>query len=177
MLYKETVGTFTLELLKTLIDDQLLKDFFLVGGTALSLQLGHRKSIYLDFFSLADFDDHVLTTELEEKYNFQSEFQSKNTLKGQINGVKVDFFSHKYPLINPFFMDEKIRMASLEDIAAMKINAIAGNRTRLKDFIDIAYLSLFLSTRQMIAAYQQKYSARNPLIALKSILYHNDLDY
>jgi hypothetical protein len=68
-------------------------------------------------------------------------------------------------------------MASLEDIAAMKLNAIAGNGTRVKDFVDIAYLSEVLSLNQMLEAYSKKYSTRNPFIPLKALSYFNDINY
>lgn len=110
MLYKETVSSDTLELLTRLMHDPLLSDFFLVGGTALSLQIGHRRSIDLDLFTIKDFDENALLGEVEEKYNFYTDFQSKNTLKGQIDGVKVDFISHKYLLINPLLVIEDVRM-------------------------------------------------------------------
>jgi hypothetical protein len=72
---------------------------------------------------------------------------------------------------------EDIRMASLEDISAMKLNAIAGNRTRLKDFIDIAFLSCYLSLAQMINAYERKYLLRNPVMLIKALLYHGEIDF
>jgi hypothetical protein len=68
-------------------------------------------------------------------------------------------------------------LASLDDISAMKLNAISGNGTRLKDFIDIAYLSSSLTLAQMIDAYVQKYSSRNPVMVMKALDYHNDIDF
>jgi hypothetical protein len=159
------------------MQDPLLSDFFLVGGTALSLQIGHRRSIDLDLFTIHDFDENALLSEVEEKYNFYTDSQSKNTLKGQIDGVKVDFISHKYPLVNPLLTIEDVRMAGMQDIAAMKLNAISGNGTRLKDFIDIAYISSFITPMQIVEAYQEKYSTRNPVMAIKSMVYHNDIDF
>lgn len=177
MLHKETVSRSTLELLNTLINDPPLSDFFLVGGTALSLQIGHRISIDLDFFCLDDFDENDMLIRLEEKYAFRADFQAKNTLKGQIDGVKIDFITHKYPLVSPLLVEEKVRIAGLEDIAAMKLNAIAGNGTRLKDFIDLAYLSVHLTCAQIIDAYQNKYSTRNPVMVMKAMDYFNDIDF
>jgi hypothetical protein len=157
--------------------DPLLSDFFLVGGTALALQIGHRRSIDLDLFSQKDFDENALLAEIEEKYGFSLDFQSNNTLKGQINGVKVDFISHKYPLVHAMLNEGGIRMANLADIAAMKINAITGNGTRLKDFVDIAYLSGYLSTVEMMESYQAKYSTRNAIMAIKAMGYFLDIDF
>lgn len=177
MLRKETVEKSTLELLKNLMEDQLLGDFFLVGGTALALQIGHRISIDLDLFTQTSFDENKMLSNLEERYQFQMDFQSRNTLKGSIKGVKVDFITHNYPLVKPLIKREGIRMAALEDIAAMKLNAIIGNGTRHKDFIDVAYLSSSLSLAQMIDAYERKYASRNPTMAIKALDYHSDIDF
>lgn len=177
MLRKETVSTSTLELLSSLMKDEAIDEFFLAGGTALALQIGHRISIDLDLFTIAPFDENALLTHLEENYKFQVDFQAKNTLKGFIGETKVDFLSHQYPLIKPLLIIEGTRMAGSEDIAAMKLNAIVGNGTRLKDFIDVAYLSSSLTLTQMINAYEEKYVTRNPTIALKSLAYQNDIDF
>ncbi len=177
MLRKETVSESTLELLKVLICDDRLQKFFLVGGTALSLQIGHRISIDLDFFCVDVFDDVELLGYLERTYKFQLDYQGKYALKGQINDVKVDFIAHDYPLVNSLFVDDGVRMAAPEDIAAMKLNAIAGNGTRVKDFIDIAYLSSIISLSQMLEAYSVKYSSRNPLTVVKSLEYHHDINF
>lgn len=177
MLRKETVSKYTLELLIALMQDNEFKDFFLAGGTALSLQIGHRISIDLDMFSINPFDNNMLLEYLESAYSFQLDYQAKNTLKGQISNTKVDFITHNYPLISPLNLVENTRLANLEDIAAMKLNAIAGNGTRVKDFIDIAYLSPFLTLDQMLEAYSEKYKNRNPVMVLKSLDYHDDINF
>lgn len=177
MLRKETVETATLELLKDLMRDEKLADFFLVGGTALSLQIGHRKSIDIDLFSIDLFDPVNLLGHLESQYGFQQSYLKGHTIKGEINGVKVDFITHSYPLVSDLVFDEEIRFAGLRDITAMKLNAITGNSTRLKDFIDVAFLSSFLSLDDMIAAYEMKYSYRNPVMIIKSLAYHADVDF
>ena len=159
------------------MNDELLKDFFLVGGTALSLQIGHRISIDLDFFNQSAFDENFLIAELESKYKFRLDYQSKNTLKGEIENIKVDFITHNYPLSKPLIQEEGVRMASPEDIATMKLNAIAGNGSRLKDFIDIAYLSSTITLSQMVNAFEQKYASRNPSIVLKALEYHQDINF
>src|SRR5690606_2443882 len=89
----------------------------------------------------------------------------------------VDFITHAYPLVKEFRLDEGIRLASLEDIAAMKLNAIVGNGTRLKDFIDMAYLSSYLSLKDMLDAYEHKYSTRNEVLVLKALSYFNDVNH
>ncbi len=177
MLHQETVDKLTLELLKNLQKDLVFRDFFLVRGTALSLQIGHRKSIDLDLFNLQPFDVDEILTHLEKTYQFILDYQSKNSLKGEINGIKVDLISHQYPLTKQLIEIEDIRMASIEDIAAMKLNAIVVNGTRLKDFIDLAFLSSYLSLNKMLAAYEFKYQTRNLVLVLKSINYFTDINF
>jgi len=157
--------------------DEKLYSFFLVGGTALSLQIGHRISIDIDLFSLESFDENGLSSYLETKQGLQLNYLNKNTIKGQINNVQVDLITHAYPLVRDLSVSETIRLASLDDISAMKLNAIVGNGTRLKDFIDIAFLSSYLSLQQMINAYGHKYQSRNPLITMKALAYHNEINF
>jgi hypothetical protein len=176
MLRKETISKPILELLKMLMQDPSLKDFFLVGGTALSLQIGHRISIDIDLFNINEFDENSLLSKMEAQYNFGQLYQDKNTLKGEVDGIKVDLLSHTYPLIKPLVVMDGIRMASLSDIAAMKLNAITGNGTRIKDFIDIAYLSSSLTFAEMVSAYEQKYASRNSVMAIKAVNYYEDIE-
>ena len=177
MLRKEAVTSGTLELLKELMQEELLKNFILVGGTALSLLIGHRISIDLDLFSTNPFDEQELFEYLEQNKNFKLDSLQKNTIKGQIGEIKIDLITHAYPFVKTALLIEGIRMASLEDIIAMKLNAIAGNGTRLKDFIDIFYLSSLFSLNQMTEAYSVKYDSRNSFIPLKALAYFNDINF
>jgi hypothetical protein len=177
MLRKETVTAGTLELLTDLMQDGNLNDFFLVGGTGLSLQIGHRISIDIDLFSQNAFDENKMLSHLESYKTFQLDYLDKNTIKGQINQTKIDLITHAYPLVEQLIQSEGIRLASLVDIAAMKLNAIIGNGTRLKDFIDIAFMSCYLPLKRMIKAYEDKYSSRNPLLTLKALAYHEEINF
>ncbi len=176
MLYTETVAPSTLELLNRLMSDQLFHDFRLVGETSLSLQIGHRISIDLDLFSDSNFDEIVVKNHLEKNYNLITEFLANETVKGDINGVQIDCIAHKYKWLAPATTIGNIRLASLEDIAAMKLNAISGNGTRIKDFIDIAYLSSIFSLNQMLDFYSLKYHS-STLIPMKAITYFDDINF
>jgi len=177
MLHKETVTSTTLELLKSLQSQAYLKNFYLVGGTALALKIGHRKSIDLDLFSNFSFDVVQLLENLSADYNFNLFFSANNTIKGSINNVKVDFLSHRYPLIADPTTEEGIEMLSLQDIIAMKLNAISGSGQRVKDFIDIFYLLRHFSIQQMIGFYKKKYTQYNEISVLKSLVYFDDIDF
>lgn len=176
MLFKETIEKSTLELLSKLMGDDLLSNFVLVGGTALALQIGHRISIDLDLFTSQPFDAEELTDYLRTSYGFELDFISTNTVKGEINGVQVDCIAHQYPWITKSNDIEKIRLAGLTEIAAMKLNAIAGNGTRIKDFIDLAYLSTKISLNQMLNAYTEKYKS-NSVMPLKALVFFNDINF
>ena len=89
MLRTETVTPRTLEILKELMRDPLLAPFFLVGGTALSLQIRHRISIDIDLFSQTAFDVNNIAAHLENVSGFQLGFVDANTLKGEIDTIRV----------------------------------------------------------------------------------------
>jgi len=176
MLFKETVDAPTLELLIRLMRDNALDQFVLVGGTAIALYLGHRVSIDLDLFTVENFDENELTEHLRGNYTFELDSLARNTLKGEIDGVQLDCISHKYDWLDPIGKTDGIRIAGLMDLAAMKLNAVSGNGTRIKDFIDVAYLSQKLSLNQMLRAYELKYNS-NPLIPLKALNWFADINF
>ena len=176
MFYKDTIEPSTLELLIKLQSENLIKDFQLAGGTALAMQIGHRKSIDLDLFTQHDFEVNTLLEFLEEKYQFAMNYSSLNTLKGSIGKVQVDFISHKYPLVDKTINLAGACLLSIEDIAAMKLNAITGNGTRSKDFIDIYFMLKQFTIDELIIFYKKKYSFRNQLHVIKSLTYFDDID-
>ena len=177
MLQTETVEGSTLELLKNLMCDEQLSDFILAGGTNLALQIGHRKSIDLDLFTHKPFETAKLIDYLQKQYDLQIKVKREyNTIIGAIAGVKVDMIAHLYPLLQEPIVEEKIRMYSLSDIVCMKLLAISDNGTRLKDFVDIAYLSTKMQFSEMITNYATKYSA-SPIRAVKGLSYFEEIDF
>jgi len=177
MLYKKTVDKSTVELLNTLQSRDYLKDFYLVGGTALALRMGHRKSIDLDLFSNFSFDEGQLLENLSSDFDYKLFYSAKNTLKGSINDVKVDILAHRYPLVDQPFVEEGIHMLSLKDIAAMKLNAVAISGQRVKDFIDIYFLLRIFSMDELLSFYKKKYEQYNEVNVLKSLVYFEDIDF
>ncbi|MFO8234547.1 MAG: nucleotidyl transferase AbiEii/AbiGii toxin family protein [Bacteroidales bacterium] len=176
MLFKETIEEGTLELLKSLQQTKMCEEFHLAGGTALALQIGHRTSVDIDFFSQYNFNIQELLEYLEQTYSFHLYYSAPNTLKGMIHGVMVDFIAHKYPLAGKILEKEGISMYPVEDIAAMKLNAIAGDGTRAKDFIDMYFLLKIYSISEILDFYAAKYSKRNVFHAFKSLMYFEDID-
>lgn len=154
----------------------VLENFQLVGGTALTLQLGHRNSIDIDLFTQSEYDVQRLKDTLSEKFTVSVDTEFSNTLLSNINNVKVDFIRHNYPYVNPPISEEGITYLSKEDIAAMKLNAIARSGKRIKDFIDVYFLLRHFSLNSMLEFYKMKYPGHNPLIPLKAINYFDDID-
>jgi len=176
MLYKETVDNSTLELIKKLQTKEYLQNFYLVGGTALSLQLGHRKSIDIDLFSNFNFDTQQLLEQISYEFQFKLFFSTANTLKGSINNIQIDILAHRYSYVGEPLIADSIFMLSLKDISAMKLNAISTNGQRVKDFIDIYYLLQKYKLKDLLEFYKLKYNQENEINVLKSLAYFDDVD-
>ncbi len=168
------INSTTLDLLINLMKFQGLNDFVLVGGTSHAIQIGHRNSIDLDLFSPNGFETSQLTNDLKDAFGFKLEILNRNTLIGSINQVII---AHMYPFVAPPILHEGIRFASIKDIAAMKLNAIAHNGTRYKDFVDIHYLLGWLTMGQMAETYSIKYPNSNMFIPLRALTYFDDIDF
>lgn len=176
MLHKETVETGTLDLIHRLMKDEQLKEFTLVGGTALSLQIGHRISVDIDLFNKREFDSEMLQRYLIRKYQAENFKTGVNSVLCFIENVKVDLISHRFPDIKPIIIEEEIRMASLEDIGAMKLNAITRDGTRFKDFVDMHVLLEHRPLEVYGAAFENKYDNQSRAIAYLCMSYHKDIE-
>lgn len=153
-----------------------LNQFGLVGGTNLSLRFGHRISIDLDLFTNEPFNTEATYNQLEGRFsNILQASQSETMLFLYINEVKIDIVLLPYPYLNPMEEMEGIRFVSLEDIAAMKLSAIARRGVK-KDFWDIAELLDVFSLDEMLEFYRAKYSSRDIFHLLRSLVYFTDAD-
>ncbi len=166
----------TFQLIQQLQSLPELNHFYLVGGTSLALQLGHRNSIDIDLFTQNDFNDDDIFTLLNQKYEVKEVFRRKNTIISLVNNIKTDFIKHDYPFILPPITEEGIAFLSKQDIAAMKFHTIIQSGKRLKDFIDIYYLLQHFSMQQMVEFFSTKYTYSNPMIAMKAINYFDEID-
>lgn len=175
MLQLSTIDTATLELLKKLMCFDVFKNMRLVGGTALALQIGHRKSIDLDFFGNIDFQN-VYTAKTFANFNKVVILKSsKNINIFSIDDVKVDFVNYDYPWLQGELVTEGIRLAGFEDIAAMKLAAITGRGSR-KDFIDIYFLLQQFGLKELLGFYNKKYFDGSEYMVLKSLTYFDDAE-
>lgn len=175
MLHFETISPDTLTLLKKIQSLNEFKNTRLVGGTALALQLGHRKSIDLDFFGKFE-------TSLEELTVILSEFSTVIPVSSSrmirilvVNGVKVDIVSYPYDWIDNPLYAEGVVLAGVKDIAAMKLSAITNRGTK-KDFFDYYFLLKQYPLEGLIEFYRQKYTDAQLFTSIKSLTYFEDAE-
>ncbi len=175
MLHYKSVSAELLELLEFIMNQREFDEFNLVGGTSLALQMGHRISIDIDLFGASEIDEDLFLEVLKKFGTVQVIKKSKNILICSVNGIKVDFVNYQYRLLESPLLEENIRLVKKKDIAAMKVNAIAG-RGSIKDFIDVYFLLNEFSINEMIGFYLQKYSDGSEFMVRKSLTYFDDAD-
>jgi hypothetical protein len=117
-----------------------IRQFYLGGGTALALQIGHRISGDFDFFSPDDFSESALAERLSALGTFQLEQKAERTLVGILDGVKLSFLGYRYPLLKPLTEVSGVGMAAVADVVCMKLDAIASRGTK-RDFIDVYFVA------------------------------------
>lgn len=151
--------------------------FYLAGGTALALQLGHRLSVDLDWFSAKDFSRAVLMETLSPLGRFELTGEEEGTVHGLFNGVRISFLRYAYPLLFPPVEFRGASLADERDIAAMKLDAVSS-RGRKKDFIDIYFLLERYALPELLEIFEKKYAAVkfNKLHILKSLSYFEDAE-
>lgn len=165
MPYYNTVNDLLKNSLTKLMKSDVFNDFRLVGGTALSLQIGHRESIDIDLFSDSEYgslDFNVIENYLQENFEYvdflntipamgKSYFIGEN----KDNTIKLDIY-YTDTFIQPFIEVEGVRMATVEEIIAMKIDVVQRGG-RKKDFWDLHELLQAYSISQMLDLHQQRY--------------------
>jgi len=161
--------------LKKILQDPLFRDFFLVGGTGLALQTGHRLSDDLDLFTQSSFDPIRLVPSLQKIGKVIVTGESMNTLNCFIDKTKTDFICYSYPLISDLVYAEGIRMAGIPDIAAMKLSAVAQRGSR-KDFYDIYELLNQYSLSELLKFFEKKFPPIDTFHILKSLIYFEDAE-
>jgi predicted nucleotidyltransferase component of viral defense system len=176
-LHLEILPEEQLKLLKLLSGEIFIRDFYLAGGTGLALYLGHRQSFDFDFFTPADFDTSRIINILTGLGKYERGNEEKNTTNGLLNGVRVSFLGYKYDIIDEFSHHNSIRLAGIKDIAAMKLEAIAGRGSK-KDFVDMFFLLKRFSLEEIFSFHARKYGVglSNQYHHLKSLVYFNDAD-
>lgn len=139
------------------------RSFYLGGGTGLALHLGHRESEDFDWFSSERVEPEALAPELRDSAPaVKVQSIERGTLHATVSGIRTSFLEYRYPLLRPLAEVQplQLQVASLEDLACMKLAAIAQRGSR-RDFVDVYALSLELGLPEMLALYRRKYSMRD----------------
>ena len=175
MLQVNAVPPRTMDLLRHLASQPCLKNFRLVGGTSLALQIGHRLSVDLDFFSDVKNDMIQIEDELLQLPDIRLKSKSSYALFFDIEKVKLDVLNYSYPSIAPAIELENIKLAHKDDITAMKLKTIM-NRGAKRDFYDIYFLLNDYSFEQMFQLFDKKYSNIELAAIVRSLGYFEDAD-
>jgi len=156
------------------------KRFYLAGGTALALRLGHRRSIDLDLFSETDELGWRTRQEIVRALaplGVQVLEDVDGNLLTQVSGMHAGFFSYGYPLLDPTDSAEGVALAGLVDIGLMKLDALIGRGGR-KDFYDLYAIAQEGSLTELLARGSHKYGyARDyELMAVESMVLFDNAD-
>lgn len=160
------------------IDAQILPPgTYLAGGTACALWLGHRQSQDLDFFSPLEFNVNQWKQKLEKSFDFKLYNQDWQTLEGIAQGVKMAIYYYKYPMIETPENYQALKIARLEDIVAMKMEAIVNRGTK-RDFIDLYFLLNKFGLKEIFSYYDRKFGnlEERELLLRKSLVYFADAE-
>ena len=177
MLQTQSVEKSLWNLLKDLQKKEIFNNYFLVGGTALSLQLGHRISYDIDLFTRNNINKDEIMDLLNRDYkgNYQIHNIQNIIFQISINDIKIDFVKYDYNLIEDIKSEEGIRYLGKKDISAMKLMAIANRGDQAKDFIDIYYLLEEIGLKDMFEYYKQKFNQNDINPIKRSLVYFDDI--
>ncbi len=154
-------------------------EFYLVGGTAIALIIGHRRSIDFDLFKQKGFRSKKIIDKLvASNFDYKVTRNVKEQLNLIINGVKFTFFEYTFPIKPTQKFEEYIKMPTLLDLAAMKAYAL-GRRSKWKDYVDLYFIIKNHFTIDQIGLraeeiYQQLFSQK---LFRAQLAYHKDIDY
>jgi predicted nucleotidyltransferase component of viral defense system len=159
-LFWNTISNSMREILDGFMHSSLASEFYLAGGTALSLQIGHRLSIDLDFFSPTEDIPSIRNIIERELTPFQVNLtdSSWGNLVYLVNGVRVGFYGYGYAMVTPMVVIENTQLASIEDIALMKFDALLGRASR-KDFYDLYFICQQTALKELFDLSTKKYPA------------------
>jgi len=176
-MFKQGISEETSGDLAVLGKSSFLEKFYLAGGTAVALRLGHRLSFDLDFFTISPFDQTSLSKSLRKLGKFRREQIAEDTLLGVFGKTKISFFRYDEPLIGKTERFLDVRIVSLADLSAMKIDAISRRGTK-RDFIDLYFIGKRIGLDKAFLNYKKKYGRKdiNIFHAIKAMNYFVDAE-
>lgn len=153
--------------------------FYLAGGTALALQLGHRDSVDFDFFKNDAFDTTLLFERLRENFSGSDVLKVQdepNTLSLVVSeSIKLSFMRYPYPLLRPLITADHLDLADIADIGCMKLSAITGRGT-MKDYVDLYFILKRISLQELLVLCAVKLPQLDRALIMKALVFFDDLD-
>ena len=176
-MFEKGISSQTKRNLAVLAKLKFVRRYFLAGGTACALHLGHRLSFDLDWFSDKPVEPRVIVANLKNLGKLEVLQNDEGTFNGSFNGVKLSFFIYPYPLLFPLYDYAGIKLADIKDIACMKLDAI-GRRGTKRDFIDLYFICKNYRLDYLLELYEQKFAKYNVPVwhAVKSLGYFADAE-
>ena len=158
-----------------------MRSFYLAGGTALAIQIGHRVSKDLDWFSsknrLGPFERMSIRNDLSSTESFSVDMEQDSMMYCRLLETEISFVYQHHPLVRPILHAEGLPIASITDIGLMKLAAINSRGTR-RDFIDLYCLRHYISLDRLLALAATKYADRPSFlpIAARALTYFDDAE-
>lgn len=181
-MYWNTIDEHRKNVLKKLVDSKPLKDYYMAGGTALSLECGNRMSYDFDFFTSIKFNSETLANHIASLGNFKVIYQKDSTLHGILDGVNITFLYYPNPMIEDYIYDDEIeglKYASLKDISVMKLVALSSRGAK-KDYYDLMYLIKYknIDIRETFMNLDYKFNGKNinKMHIVQSLTYFDDAE-
>ncbi len=177
-MFEQVLPGNTKAILALLEKSEIIKKAYLAGGTALALQVGHRISYDLDFFTQQEFDEQLLLPHIEKISKFELEQIAWRTILGKFDGVRFSIFYYEYPILYQPKKFGKINILDIPDIAAMKIAAISSRGTK-RDFIDLFFICKGnISLKEAVLLYEEKYKNLDTtaIHIMKSLIFFDDAE-
>ena len=181
-MYWKIIDSNRYNVLKKIIENINLKEYYLAGGTALALQTGIRNSYDFDFFVQDNFDENLLVDELNKLGNLQVNTCREGTVHAILDNVKLTFLYFPNKLLEPKIETQEIKglyLASIKDIAIMKLIAISQRGTK-KDFFDLYYIcnNFDISIKEILELLDKKYEKNkiNYIHIIQSLSYFEDAE-
>ena len=166
-MFSSTATPDLVDIAQKLSAEPKLNSFRLVGGTAIALQLGHRKSVDIDFFTNKEVSKKDVSERISSMFPNEQLYVTTEKISGAINGVRVELYDDwSTPFLDEPIVDDGIRMATLKDLAAFKLDAIVGRREK-KDYVDLYVLFQALGVTNIL----KDFKLYNPNVSPKSILF------
>lgn len=176
-MFENVLSHQTKKLLGQIKSENLPKDTYLAGGTAVALRLGHRRSADLDFFVPYEFVETAWEQKWQKEFDFKLTKRDWQTLIGFVGKVKLSLFYYQHTLIETSDIFLGVPVASEPDLAAMKLDTILGRGTK-RDLIDLYFLAKKFSLAKLFEYYQEKYHnlQERELMFKKALTYFDEAD-